>query len=117
MDYRLQRRKPRAWLWGPPSPLHMPFKELAATSAPQQPVTVPPVVWLAGIGALLWATSRWWVPWARKRARVLSSALVVLGSGALVAGLMDSDSAAGAIGAMMLVGGLLAWKTHAQSTA
>jgi hypothetical protein len=66
---------------------------------------IPMALWF-GVGY----TSPWWRPLIVRRRQVIGAIILVLGAGSLVAGLVDSDSFAGGLGAMMLVGGFLVWR-------
>lgn len=76
--------------------------------------TVVVVAWVMPIG--LWYvagfSAQWWRPFLVRRRRTIGAIVLVLGAGLLVAGMMDSDSFAGGLGAMMLVGGFLVWRSE-----
>jgi hypothetical protein len=66
----------------------------------------PMALWY-GIGF----TAAWWRPFFIARRQLVGGTILILGAGSLVSGMMDSDSFAGGLGAMMLVGGFLIWKS------
>jgi len=68
-----------------------------------------PMAVLYGFGSLV---PRVW-PFLLRNHQNVGMALLVLGAGVLVTGVMGSSSVAGGLGAMMLVGGFLAWRSEA----